>query len=317
MNLNDADITEKIHLNYRLTYLRDTALATGLDETNIQVIGNLISTNNTDVVQCILLDQEGINKVFNQLEDKDMDVRKEAISFISEIFTLSKSLQMQGRMNLMSSFKNIEEFNMSVFVRNCLDLKVEMSKSETKTEEDVKETDKLVVNCLDILQNYLQSFPISLSDLCAGNTTINENIKLLKALSEHLISSNCPGLKLQIHELLKFILESDNNLGVMFYQASFPIFSEYLPKELIENDKEGNDLIDLTKSLIIDIINKSIMEDNYNVKGYIDTFDIIAKVNKMAKCNSKIQNMSILKFYKSLITTNFKHYVTEIMKLNF
>jgi hypothetical protein len=117
MPFEDQDILNKIHLNYRLIYLKDTALATGLDESNLQIIGNLISNNNSEVVQSILLDQDNITTVFEKLQDRDIYTRKEAISFLSEIFTISKSLQMQGRLNLMTSFKNIEGFNLSVFVR--------------------------------------------------------------------------------------------------------------------------------------------------------------------------------------------------------
>lgn len=118
MNFDDSEIIDKIHLNYRLVYLKDTALATGLDEGNTQVISNLIINNNSDLVHSILLEQENINKVFTQLEDSDINVRKEAISFLAEIFSISKSLQMQGRINLLSSFKNTKEFNMSIFIRN-------------------------------------------------------------------------------------------------------------------------------------------------------------------------------------------------------
>jgi hypothetical protein len=117
MPFEDQDVLNKIHLNYRLIYLKDTALATGLDESNLQIIGNLISNNNSEVVQSILLDQDNITTVFEKLQDRDINTRKEAISFLSEIFTISKSLQMQGRLNLMTSFKNIEGFNLSVFVR--------------------------------------------------------------------------------------------------------------------------------------------------------------------------------------------------------
>jgi hypothetical protein len=117
MPFEDEDVINKIHLNYRLVYLKDTALATGLDESNLQIIGNLVSSNNSEVVQSILLDQENMITVFGRLQNKDIEIRKEAINFLSEIFTISKSLQMQGRLNLMTSFKNIEGFNLSVFVR--------------------------------------------------------------------------------------------------------------------------------------------------------------------------------------------------------
>ena len=316
MNFDDSEVIDKIHLNYRLIYLKDTALATGLDEGNTQVISNLIINNNSDLIHSILLDQDSINKVFHQLEDSDMNVRKEAISFLSEIFSISKSLQMQGRINLLSSFKNIKEFNMSIFIRNCIKLKDDILNGEEKSQESIEEAEKLIVNCLDILQNYLQSFPINLTDLCCSSTNNDELRKLFESLTGFMISSDSQGMKLQIHELLKFLLENDNSIGTAFYESSFPAFSKYLSEEMKENDRDHNDLVDLTKSLIVDLINKSIVEDNYNTKGFIDKHDILVKISGMVKFNSKIQNMTILKFYKCLIASNFKPYITEIIKLN-
>lgn len=316
MPFEDQDILNKIHLNYRLIYLKDTALATGLDESNLQIIGNLISNNNSEVVQSILLDQDNITTVFEKLQDRDIYTRKEAISFLSEIFTISKSLQMQGRLNLMTSFKNIEGFNLSVFVRQWFNFKDDIVSSADKTREKLEEADKLITNWLDILQNYLQSFPVSISDLCNENKTNDESDRLLSTLADHMLKCDSQGLKLQIHELLKSLLENDQNLGTVFYEAWFKWFAEFLPKPYDTEDREEHDLVDLTKSLILDIVNRCISEDNYNCKGYIDKYDFLVQVNKMALWNSKIQNMWILKFYKCLIMTNFKPYVNEMIKLN-
>jgi protein phosphatase-4 regulatory subunit 3 len=45
-SLNDESIIEKIHLNYRLTYLKDTAMARFFEDQSIQVINNLLVNNN-------------------------------------------------------------------------------------------------------------------------------------------------------------------------------------------------------------------------------------------------------------------------------
>lgn len=117
MQFEEQEIIEKIHLNYRLVYLKDTALATGLDESNILIISNLVNNNNAEVIQSILLDQDNISKIFERLKNNSLESRNEAINFLTEIFSISKNLQMQGKLNLLTSFKNIEEFNLSIFVR--------------------------------------------------------------------------------------------------------------------------------------------------------------------------------------------------------
>jgi hypothetical protein len=179
----------------------------------------------------------------------------------------------------------------------------------------LEEADKLITNALEIFQNFLQSFSLPVSDI-GNDKGIDEGEKLLKSLTEHFLVTGSQALKLQIHELIKYLLETDNNICSTFYEIGFKLFSEFLPKEPKEGDKEAADIYDFTKTLAVDIINKSIIDDNYNAKMYINKYSIIENVNKMHKFNSKLINMSILKFHKSLILTGFKPYVTEMIKLN-
>ena len=311
--LDDKDILDKIHLNYRLSYLKDTALATGLDESNLQMISNMISSNNSDIIQSILLNQESISQIFERLRTSDTEARKEAINFISEIFSISKNLQVQGRLNLMSSFKSIEEYNLSILVRECITFKEDILTSSEVTPEQLDEANRLVTNSLDILLTYLQSFPVTLSEMCHDKAS-DESEKLLRSLVEHLLSSDSQGVKLQIHEMLRFLLENDTNLTCAFYDTAFKLFADYFTKEPKENDREYNDTMEMGKMLAVDLINKAIIDDNYNAKMYINKYSIIDRINKMQKFSSKILNMSIIKFHKCLLLTGFKPYVTEMIK---
>ena len=88
--IEDPEIIDKIHQNYRISYLRDTAFATCLEENNLVTISNLLSENNQTLVQSILLDQENITMIFESLKSEGTEKRREAISFISELFSISK-----------------------------------------------------------------------------------------------------------------------------------------------------------------------------------------------------------------------------------
>ena len=315
MPLEDHEVIDKIHLNYRLSYLKDTALATGLDENNISTIVNLMSNNNSEVISNILLNHESIAKIFEKLKNNDIEIRKEAINFLSEIFSISKNLQVQGRLNLLSSFKNIEEFNLSILVREWISLKNDLELMETKDDKKIEEAYRLINNSLDILLSYLQSFPVTLVDLY-NDKSLDESEKLLRVLTEQLLWWNSQGIKLQIHEIIKFLLESDTSITSTFYELGFKMFSDYFTKEYIENNYDYNESVDFSKSLAIDIINKAIIDDNYNAKMYIDRYNIIEGINKLYSFKSKLLNIGIVKFHKSLIATGFKPYVTHMIKNN-
>lgn len=313
--LDDQEVLDKIHLNYRLSYLKDTALATGLDENNISTIVNLMSNNNSEVISNILLNQESIAKIFERLKNNDIEIRKEAINFLSEIFSISKNLQVQGRLNLLSSFKSIEEFNLSILVREWISLKNDLELIEVKDTGKLDEANRLINNSLDILLSYLQSFPVTLVDLCNDKTS-DESEKLLRVLTEQMLSWNSQGIKLQIHEIIRFLLESDTSITSTFYELGFKMFSEYFSKEYKDSNSDYNESVDFSKSLAIDIINKAIVDDNYNAKMYIDRYNIIEGVNRLYCFKSKLLNIGIIKFYKSLVVTGFKPYATHMIKNN-
>jgi len=130
----------------------------------MSIIGNLMNSNNSEVIHNLLLNHESIVNIFEHLRNSNIEIRKEAISFLSELFSISKSLQVQGRLNLLTSFKNIEEFNLAILVRECISLKNDVIDAEERDKSKLDEIDKLIINSLDILLNYLQSFPVTLAD---------------------------------------------------------------------------------------------------------------------------------------------------------
>lgn len=305
MLLDDTEVIDKIHLNYRLAYLKDTALATWLDDSSIQTIANLMSTNNSEVIQNILVNQDNISLIFKKLRSDNIDERKEAVNFLSEIFSISKNLQVQGRLNLLSSFKNIEDFNLSMLVRQCILLKNELESSPDKDMTKIEEADKMINNSLDILLSYLQSFPVTLSDLCSDKNS-KESEKLFQALTEHMLNTSSQGIKLQIHELLKFLFESDNGMVSVFYELGFKLFADHFVAEYREGDTEYNEGMDFSRSLALEIISKAIVEDNYNAKLYLDKLGMIDKINKLVKCNKKVsfQNFHNLNFRSSTLESS-------------
>ena len=313
MLLTDSEVIDKIHLNYRLAYLKDTALATGLDEANIQTIANLMSSNNSDVIQNMLLSQENISQIFEKLKSDDIDIRTESINFLSEIFTISKNLQVQGRLNLLSSFKSIEEFNLSMLVRQWILLRNDLESKDETDRAKLDGADKLINNSLDILMSYLQSFPVTLTDLC-NEKSGKESEQLLEALTKHMLNTSSQGIKLQIHELIKFLFESDSGVTSVFYEIGFKLFSENFSQDYKEKDAEWNESADFSRSLALEIICKAITEDNYNAKVYLERYTMFEAINKLSECKNKLLNIGIIKFYKALISCGFKPYVTHMIK---
>ncbi|CAI2380332.1 unnamed protein product [Moneuplotes crassus] len=320
--INDKEVIQKIHENYRISYLKDTALATGLDENNMQTINNLVSSNNQTLIQSILLDQENITQIFESLKNDSLKKRREAISFISELFSISKNLQIQGRLNLLSSFRNIEGYNLLIFVLESINLnassKEEGKNAEKEIKEEMKCNHELVSDALEILMSYLQSFPVTLNELCESYSQSESAIsseRFLAILVEHMLETKEQDLKLQVHEFLKFLLDSgDTTIIGKFYNIGLRIIADYFDERSDEPESNTNNNVSIAKSLGLDIIIKTITEDHYNCKSSILSLDLIGRVAKLIEFNNKLLNIGVIKFYKALLATNFKPYGKKMIE---
>ena len=84
--IQDEQILSKIHLNYRFSYLKDTALATGLEETVISVIITQINHYSLEILQSVLMSNVIIEELIEKLKSDDQDSKNEALSCFAEIF---------------------------------------------------------------------------------------------------------------------------------------------------------------------------------------------------------------------------------------
>jgi hypothetical protein len=63
-------IEEKIHINYRLQYLRDSVMATYIDDQTVNVINQLITANNREIVTFIFESGDNAKSLKDQIVDK-------------------------------------------------------------------------------------------------------------------------------------------------------------------------------------------------------------------------------------------------------
>lgn len=85
------NIEEKIRINYRLQYLKDTVMARYIDDLSMKTINQLISKNNKDICTEIFFDNPESSKSVKDLviekvmQKEDMLERSMAIEFMIEL----------------------------------------------------------------------------------------------------------------------------------------------------------------------------------------------------------------------------------------
>lgn len=130
-----------------------------------------------------------------------------------------------------------------------------------------------------------------------------------------MLETSAQEIKLQLHEFLKFLLDSGDAIIVnKFYSVGLKIIADYFTETSEEPQEDTNNSVSMSKSLGLDIIVKTISEDHYNCKASILSLDLIVKVAKLVEFNNKLLNIGVIKFYKALLATNFKPYERKLIQ---
>lgn len=101
----DPEITQKIHVTYRLQYLKDVVLARVLDDPTFNVLNSLIFFNQVDIVQHIQSNQEFLKQLVAVISSSESEARKrrDGVLFIQQCCAIAKGIQVATRSSLYSN----------------------------------------------------------------------------------------------------------------------------------------------------------------------------------------------------------------------
>ena len=152
------ELIAKIKQLYRINYLKDTALATGIDEGVLVHINSIINQANLDVIQNVLVQGEILDQLFETLRSPTLEHKADAIKFLQEVFQMGKGFQVQIRLTMMNSIKqSYEKHRVIDFVAECLDL----IDKEAISPHPQEETIKVCADAVEILIHYIQNVMVS------------------------------------------------------------------------------------------------------------------------------------------------------------
>ena len=89
-NIDDSSIIDKIKMNFRLTYLKDVAIARFIEETTIKNLNIIIHYNNSDILQYFTTHKTIFKSLFEMINSEKLDVKYEGMAFMMELNNISK-----------------------------------------------------------------------------------------------------------------------------------------------------------------------------------------------------------------------------------
>ncbi|CAM9606959.1 unnamed protein product, partial [Laminaria digitata] len=96
----DEEVVQKIHQNFRITFLKDALLRPMMDDAVVGTLNSLTYFNNTEIVQS-LQHSDYVRDVFMLLHDPETGrggaKRRDVLMFLRELFNMAKTLQVAPR----------------------------------------------------------------------------------------------------------------------------------------------------------------------------------------------------------------------------
>ena len=92
LNIKDKEILDKIHMNHRLSYLRDTAIGRFIEENTLKVINLMIQVNNHKIVKYFLYNLNNLNKILSLMNSNDLKIKENECLFLFELIEYTINL---------------------------------------------------------------------------------------------------------------------------------------------------------------------------------------------------------------------------------
>ena len=300
LNIQDEEILKKINQNLRLCYLRDTALSRLIEDNAIKTINLLLQLNYNDIIQFFLNDTKYFELLFKEMQSEDLNKKKESCLFLSELMECSKNV-LQSRIT----------FCESLFEQGILKV-LEQIIEENKKDEN-KEIDKnyqikefIRIQAVEIFINILAFIPNAILDYIKKE---NDH-KLLKQLTNIMLYSNNFGIKYEICQIYKNLIETqlkEKTLDRMeLFIEPFKILLKFLQTPI--NSKDSQPIshekkleISSTKQIIIEILMTWFSLMSFNKQFWIDENSLNTIISDLLLEQDKVINLYTIKLLKCII----------------
>lgn len=319
VKIEDGDVRRKIHLTYRLLYLKDVVLARILDDPTFSVLNSLIFFYQVDIVNHLQSNQGFLKELFGILEGEEAPARKkEAVLFIQNCCAVSKNIQAQSRAQLYSNFIQHGLFNVVTFALRHHDASVRVAGTDILV--------ALIDHDPHMVRNHIFS-------------AIKEKAKpLTDTLIELLLVEVDLGVKSQMADAIKILLDpsSSNGMDMMARQANSEImakrgggpngqanhappqqtdafiqsFYDDSAKRLFQPLKDLEQrpsMLDLTvheTSLfthLVEVLCFFVRQHTYRSKFFILSENLHARVAQLLACPQKYMKLTALKWFRTCI----------------
>ena len=299
LNIKNEEIINKINQNLRLTYLRDTALGRLIEDNAVKTINTILQYNHNDIIQFFLNNPIYLEMLLDQLKSNDLNIKKEACLFLSEIIECSKDvLQTRSTFNEYLFEQGILSIIGGIIEEYLLNDKGDNNSENKEKKEFIK------ITVIEIFVDVLISIPIVILDYLKKENDHN----FLKQLTNIMLYSDNFGIKYEICQIYKTLIETQlkekSSDRMDLFSEPFKIILKYLNNPLSSyNNLTHQKKIEIssTKQIIIEILITWFSLMNFNKQFWIEENKLNEIISNILEEEDKVINLYAIKLLKCLI----------------
>lgn len=299
LNIKNPEILKKINQNLRLTYLRDTALSRLIEDNAVKTINSILQYNHNDIIQFFLNNSIYLEMLLDQLKSEDLNIKKEACLFLSEIIECSK--------DVIQTRSTFSEYLFEQGILNIIGKIIEDNLLNNKDDNnlEIKEKKEFIkITAVEIFIDVLTSIPIVILDYLKQENDHN----FLKQLTNIMLYSDNFGIKYEICQIYKTLIETQlkekSSDRMDLFSEPFQIMLKYLnypisPLNALNHQKKIE--ISSTKQIIVEILITWFSLMNFNKQFWIEENKLDVIISNLLEEIDKVINLYTIKLLKCLI----------------
>jgi hypothetical protein len=200
LDIKNKEILHKIHLNLRLSYLKDTAICRFIEENTLKNINSMIQLNNNEIIQFFLQNLENLKLLLDLIKNNnDFNVKKDACLFLVELMNCSFDI-FSSRITFIETLCENKIFEI---IDNLL---AKISNEENNNNNENKSSYELIkISIIEILIKILTCASESLKEYLINNN----DSKILNILCKLMLTNENFGIKYEISQIIKIYLDSE------------------------------------------------------------------------------------------------------------
>lgn len=330
--IRDPAVLANIHQNFRVAYLKDVILAKYLDDHTFSTLSTLIYFNSVEIVNQLASDNTFLDGLFSGLLDQNtLDERlADLVGLLQEFCSMAKNLQVLQRAQF---YRKLVEYNLFGVL--------ELTLGHVKR--------KLRLSGVEIANGLISQE----SHLCRTQMMMQTpKCGLMGLLIDQLFSDNDAGMKGQLAELIRLLLDPELMEGTsekddflnLFYEAFMEPLVACIPQQQLVLDKmsefrrkDGSGqcgreqmdsdcaLVVATQNQVCEILAFCVQSHGYRIKYFILRHNIVQKalqlvLKKGSRGHHRVTNnhltLTVMRFVRACVGLKDEFYNRHLVKNN-